>query len=303
MSLYHADRRKVRETFEIPLGSRKEKLECTVFETWRDADQGKVVRCGLAESVEISITTGISEKLSSSIEGTLSASIGPKYLTTITAAIKATLGREVNWSQSTTTKRSFTMTAPECGYYSLTTYQLCREYDLSYFQRGGWLFGEKYWDRIWTKTIVEMTGTHDGIPDKGYDEHCKCPPSPGLECDGRLALDFGSFSMRVPYKISANDSFLIVLAGQMVKFTFSDKKAAARGLHSGIAINVPTSSIPEPMLFLGSIPEGSTDLEATIHMYEDKPVTEPADVHVEVEYLLGTVLKTDVMKPEDFLQR
>jgi len=159
MAVYFQGRRRM-GSFLLALNDRKATLNCEIFERWEDIDCSTTARCGADGQCEVSKTLGISEKTARTLEDVVESSIGIKGFAELKAQAKDIIGKEVNWSQSTTTTKTFPYKAPKCGRFTLIIYQLVREFELSYHRPR--LLGA---DEIWDRVIREDTNTHDALPD------------------------------------------------------------------------------------------------------------------------------------------
>lgn len=267
MALYFPGRREVGKKIELELDSGKGRLEYSIFEYWLDNVPGCTIYCGAEANAEIVRTVGLTTKSTETLETAFESSIGVAGLAQLKSSLRKTLGQEVTWTHSVSTKMTFPCKAPECGKYELTIYQLMRELEVSYFRRGSWLFKSDVWDRKWTKTIIEETEKYDAIPDKTeYDERCSCQAKETPGYDGRLCFDFGNLSMRVPYKLTS-EGLKVRIAEYVISFSFSDYIWGLRGLDRRLSISVATEVIPAALRFLGGI--DGEEAEASVYKYYD----------------------------------
>lgn len=261
MAVYFQGRRRI-GSFLLSLNDRKATLNCEIFEKWEDIDCSTTARCGADGQCEVSKTLGISEKTARTLEDVVESSLGIKGFAELKAQAKDVIGKEVNWSQSTTTTKTFPYKAPKCGRFTLIIYQLVREFELSYHRPR--LLGS---DEIWDRVIREDTNTHDALPDVlEFDEICKCPKNDSLKYDGRLCLDLGNGSFRAPYRITG-DGFEIQIVDKVITFSFDNYPAGVRGFDRGFSITLPVDIVPAPLRFLSGI-EGET-IEAHVSRFKE----------------------------------
>src|SRR5205814_4535455 len=71
--------------------------------------------CGHKTSMKLSKTEGVSTKISAMIETSVEGALGAAGLAQLKSSIKATLGAEVNWSESRTEELNFECDPPKCG--------------------------------------------------------------------------------------------------------------------------------------------------------------------------------------------
>ena len=261
MTQYFPGRRQIGEMRDLSLDSDKSKIQCTVFERWEEIGPECDLYCGAMNTFELGQTIGINKTSSETLESSIEGTIGITGIAQIKSQIKSTLGQEVNWNRSVTTKVTFTCEAPKCGRYLLVVHQLIREYELTHFRRGAWPFRSDVWDWKWDKTIVEETEKYDAIPDvTEYDERCKCPTKDSPDYDGRLSCELGDLSIRAAYKLNAS-GFQVRIGNRVVSFTFMKYAAAIRGMEQGLTILLPGEVISEPLASLSGMNKGKVRIK------------------------------------------
>jgi len=256
MAEYFSGRRKVREPFFIDRDFKNIKIECTVFEYWVDRGS-QTVYCGETEEFEVAKTVGISKTNSEEIKAKIESSIGVKGLAELKSSIEGTMGSSVTWNVSTTQTRKFDITAPKCGRKTITAYALYREYELVAYKEGNWFFNPGYWDKLWDEPVREETGSYASVPDTvEWDPQCsknggEClnePDSPKF--DGRLSLDFGPLSMRVPYKLVPKQLRIRIENHGISYPVYDDHKTVTALLKDGLKLTVMPAAISPIHQFL-----------------------------------------------------
>ena len=253
MAKYFDGRREIGE-FEQEVENGRGKVHCRIFEEWVDADSSTTARCGADGSCTVERMIGLSEKATSTLKGVIEASIGIKDVAGIKSQIEESIGREVNWSETKRTSKTFPIKAPSCGRSTLTIYELVRIYELSYSKKNWNILSSKKWIPGWKRTLREITDNHDGIPEfMPFDEQCNCKEQRNLPPpDGRVIFDFGLISIRVPYRLT-DIGFDVQIMDKIVSLSFTDRQTMVRGLDHGFDVTLPVSYIPEPLLFLGDV--------------------------------------------------
>jgi hypothetical protein len=190
------------------------------------------------------------------------------------SSIKASCGREVQWTYTKAEEQSYVFNAPKCGSKSLTLYQLTYEYDLVGYHRG-YLFKSSVWDRKWARTIPEELPFYSAVPDSiEYSEFCKdCEPKPSPEYDGRLSIDLGPLSLLVPYKLS--EKSLDVRVGKFgIRYPVLNYENTVRAMKDGsLTITIQRDHIDRPLLFLSGLKEDV--LEGRARVYWDQVTGQP----------------------------
>ena len=253
MTAYFAGRRRVGRFFQT-LDSGRSRVDVDIYERWEDIDASTTARCGAAGSCQIAKSEGLSEKSAYNLKGVIESTLGTAGVLSLKVQVEETIGREVNWNRGVTVTKTFPYTAPKCGRFTLTIYELTREYEIAYSRLKRRLFHPDVWETRWTKTLHEATNRHDGYPDiEEFDEACGCPGASPQSDDGRLSFDFGSLTFRFPYRLTES-GFEVQIFKQVVAFAFATGYAnGIRSLDAGVTIDVPLDVIPEPLLFLGEL--------------------------------------------------
>jgi hypothetical protein len=253
MAMYFSGRRLVKSFTREGSGDR-ERLEWRVFEEWRDINEGTTARCGNPGTCVVKLTRGLSEKAMSTLKDTIGGSFGVKDVWAFKAEVEETIGRELNWHAATSSEKTFTIQSPRCGCAALTIYQLVRIFEVTIYRKKWFARADNKWAKICTRTFDEPTNNHDGLPDTlPYDPRCGCPePSVEPKYDGFVCLDFGRISLRVPYTVTET-GLEVQIDRQIINVAATDFPSLLRGLDGGLDIEVSSSFIPEPMLFLGEI--------------------------------------------------
>jgi hypothetical protein len=264
------------------------RIHCVILEEWNDSDNSTTAWCGIDGTCTVEKTVGLSEKENSTLKGVIEATIGIKDVVGIKSQIEESIGREVNWTESKTTSRTFAIKAPKCGRCTLTVYNLIRIYNLTYYRKSKNPFRRDKWVWVWNRTLRERTDNHDLVPDfVPYHERCKCTdPKESPPSDGRLGFDFGGISFRVPYLLT-DKGFDVQIMEKTVSLTFTDRQAMLRGLDHGFDVTLPVVYIPEPLLFLGDVTGDA--LEGTIKK-DAEPILElSATVVTQVSSKIGSL--------------
>jgi hypothetical protein len=253
MSVYYEGRRRV-GGFSQSLESGKSKVDVEIFERWIDVDASTTARCGAVSNSQITRSVGLSEKSTHNLKGVIESALGVQGLINLKAQVEELIGHEVSWNHSVSITKVFEYTAPKCGRYTLTIYELSREYQITYSRQLWRPFQPNIWDKKWTRTLLETTNIHDGYPDiEEFDEACNCNKARPSEYDGRLCFDLGKLSFRVPYRLT-KDGFEVQIFERLVAFVFAnDNVSGVRSLDAGVTILIPINIIPEALVFLGDL--------------------------------------------------
>ena len=275
MPHYFPDRRKVRDLFWIPLKSKREKVSCAIYERWQFR-KSVTCYCGAIGTVTYSKSKGVSETVSETLEHTIESSIGPVGIASVKAAIKQSISHQVNWSKTETEQASFPCNPPKCGRSETTIYELFREYELALYRRGWMPFRDEVWDRKWSYTVPEETGSYVGVPDTvEWDPLCRCETKASPEYDGRLSIDLGSLSLLVPYKQTTN-GMDVRISNLVISFPFHDYKRALYGLEHGLNLPIRREFLPDALIFMGGLQGESW--EANARVYKDEGTQLPVSL-------------------------
>src|SRR2546430_6548430 len=114
MAHYFPDRRIIRELFKIDIVPDKLYVQCAIYERF-EFRTNLPCTCGQKTSKKFSKTQGVSQNISATIESSIEGSLGVAGLAQLKTSIKATLGAEVNWSESRTEETNFECDTPKCG--------------------------------------------------------------------------------------------------------------------------------------------------------------------------------------------
>jgi hypothetical protein len=253
MAHYFPDRRIIRELFKIDIVPNKLYVQCAIYERFEFRKSFNCT-CGHKTSMKLSKTEGVSTKISAIIESSVEGALGVSGLAQLKSSIKATLGAEVNWSESRTEELNFECDPPKCGSCDLTIYQLMREHELAIYKKGGGIFRPEFWDKKWSGTIPEEVGSYAEVPDcLEWDEVCKCPPKQlNADYDGRVSVDFGDVCILAPYKFT-EEGIKIRLAKLVISFPFYKYAEAVATLQTGLKMTFQRSFLPQEALFLGDL--------------------------------------------------
>jgi len=286
MAVYFRGRRKIGE-FLLSPDRGNATLECKIFERWEDIDCSTTARCGAEGECQVSKTEGVSKKTVRTIEDVVESSIGIKDFAELKIQIKDILGKEVNWSHSTTTTKTFPYKAPQCGRCTLVIYQLVREFELAYKRKR--LFGA---DEKWDRLIREDTNCHDALPDvQEFDEICKCQKQNNRKYDGRLCFDLGDGSFRVPYSLTG-DGFDVQIVDKVISFMFDNYSAGMRGFDQGFSISLPVDVVPAPLIFLSDIQDEMVEARVSVFKESDEyPMFEESMVQTSIVKLPNIFLE------------
>lgn len=257
MSIYYEGRKEA-GAFSYSLND-KTNIDCQIFERWEDIDCSTTARCGGTGTCEVVKKVGISESTAISFKESFEAVLGVKGIAHLKGYAESALRKEVNWSASTETKKTFPFSSPKCGFSTLSIYQLVREYELTITQSRTLRS-----DLRWSRLIVERTNNHDAIPYiENFDPVCNCLPKENEESlyDGLLTFDLGDVSFRVPYKTIPQGFRASCFEKEFTISTFrlgaiSDEQENAnspKDISRGFQVEVPREFIPEPLIFLSGI--------------------------------------------------
>lgn len=266
MAEYYADRRLIRELFEIPIVPDKIKAMCAIYERW-EFRRGFDCKCGNKVTLKLVKTEGLSATASATLQGTIESSLGVSGFASLKASLQATLGLTVNWSQAQTEEFTYECDPPECGSCDIAIYQLVREYDLAVYKRGGF-FKTGIWDRKGGASIPELTGFYTEVTDRiEQDEKCKCSPREvRADYDGRVSVDFGNICILAPYRLTQT-GIDIRIAKQVISFPFFEQHKAMDLLETGLRMNFQREWLPAESIFYGKL-EGDV-FEAVVRIYRD----------------------------------
>ncbi|HEU0012694.1 MAG TPA: hypothetical protein VFQ45_03385 [Longimicrobium sp.] len=253
MSYYFPDRRQL-GTFTM-IFPNKGLLKCNAFERWEDIDNGLTVRCGSKGTLQLDLEVGLTERHYATLTGSVSSSIGVEGIAGLSSKVEETIGSEVQWTMASKTTHTVAFEAPKCGRNSQLVYQYIREYELSYY-RSRWLRSPEIWDRV----LKEMTNTYDVLPDiDDVDDLCECDNPPQVvPYDGRLSVDLGRVSARVPFR-HVGDGIEISFFGSTLLAT-----GVGRAEFSG---TFRRDTLPEILLILGGFSE--EEVQATFTPYKE----------------------------------
>lgn len=266
MAVYFSGRKPIGES-SLQLDSGRARVDIRVFERWDDIDISSVGRCGEPATCIVEKAEGLSEKSIQSLKGVIESSLGVEGLAAVKAQIEEVVGKEIQWNRSMTVTKEFKTPSPRCGRALITIYELRREYEVTYLELRKYFFKNDVWDKKWTRTLLQETNKHDGLPDiEEFDELCGCPNAKYPEYDGRLCFDLGNLSFRVPFKI-VETGFDVQIFDRVVSFSFSGAASSIRALEEGVTITIPTEIIPDVLKFLGDIEE--PEVEARVFRYID----------------------------------
>lgn len=266
MAVYFSDRKLVGESSQL-LSSGRARVDIRVFERWDDIDISSIGRCGEPASCVVEKSEGFSDKSIQNLKGVIESTLGVEGVAAVKSRIEEVIGREIQWNRSIKVTKNFEYPSPKCGRAVITIYELRREYEITYLQLRRFTFRNDVWDKKWTRTLLQETNKHDGLPDiEEYDELCQCPEAKHPEYDGRLCFDFGDLSFRVPFRLKEG-GFDVQIFDRVVSFTFSESTDSAHALDEGVAITIPTEVIPEVLRFLGDIKEN--EIEARVFRHTD----------------------------------
>jgi hypothetical protein len=267
MAHYFPDRRIIRELFKIDIVPDKLYVQCAIYERF-EFRANLPCTCGQKTSKKFSKTQGVSTKISATIATFVEGSLGVAGLAQLKTSIQATLGAEVNWSESRTEETNFECAPPKCGSCDLTIYQLVREHELAIYRKGGGIFRPGFWDKKWSGTIPEEVESYAEVPDcLEWDDKCKCPPRHlNADYDGRVSVDFGDICILAPYKFT-DEGIKIRLAKLVVSFPFYKYADAVTTLLTGLTMTFQRSFLPKEALFLGNL-QGES-YAANVRFYRD----------------------------------
>lgn len=266
MAHYHIGRIAI-GNFEILSADANSRLTCSIFQKWIE-ELSDCCYCGMQSSAKLSKTVEFSTKNSSSMEGSIESSLGFSGLVQLKSKIQGVIGREVSWSRSKGIEVDFPIEAPKCGQAELTIYQMIREYEISYFVKGGYLFRRDVWDHRWSKNLTEETDNYSALPDcTEWDERCKCEPVLSPQYDGRLSVDFGQLNLLIPYQLSQT-SLKVRIANKVVTYPILSGAAVSSYLEAstellyGAPLNFRSDFLPDSLMTLGGLIETSFDGDA-----------------------------------------
>lgn len=297
MSHYFEGRKQVGEPFEVGMSGRR-KLRCTIYQRWAEKDHYEC-HCGLTLPVKITKTQGITKTDSESFESSVSSKIGVKDVAELSSKIKAVSGHEVQWSYSKAEEMSFTCDAPQCGCKVVSVSQLVQEYELILYVRG-YLFKRNVWDMEWSRTISQELPFYSATQDvQEYDERCKdCVVKPSPEFDGRLSLDLGVLSLRVPYKMTKEQ--LDVRVGKFgLRFPVENYVEAMMAFSSrtGVAFTLETRFVDRTLCYLSGLKE--THAKGSARIYKTSGMRSQAEELAKEITLQNYVLEKMAPKQAD----
>lgn len=261
MATYFRERRVIGTTLcELEPG--RLEIRCEIHERWEDIDS-TTARCGDDGTCTISRHIGVSQKTAETIKASIETELGLSGISKLKTSIEGTIGREVIWEARTETTKTFPFKVPKCGRATLTIYQLFRDYDISIWRRKRWPGGGE-WRETGRRLISEALNAHDALKDiEDRDPGCKCPPAPADDPHGFLCLDFGTVSLRLPYRLTDTELELLGLESA-VAFSiekFDSRDNAMQSLLEGIDFKIARRLLPEPILFLlGDAGSGDADV-------------------------------------------
>ena len=299
MSHFFEGRKQIGEPFEVGAFGRR-KVRCTIFRRWIDKEHYEC-HCGLNLPVKITKTRGVSQTESKSFENSIGSKIGVKDLAELNSKIKTISGHEVQWTYTKAEEMSFTCDPPQCGCKVVSVSQLAQEYEFIVYARG-FLFKRNVWDMECTRTLSEELSYYSATQDVlEYDESCKgCAQKESPEFDGRLSLDLGSLSLRVPYKITKER--LDVRVGKFgLRFPVENYEEAILAFSSrtGVEFTIETRFIDPPLCFLSGLTEQYSRGVARIYEGAGTRRRDRAEELAKGIRLQDYVLEKPIAKPAD----
>ncbi len=269
MAIYFPGRRLLK-AFSTIAPNKRSRIDWRISEEWRDIDEGTASRCGVEGTCTVEVASGISEKAMSTLKEVAGGTLGLKDVWSLKYDVEHTIGREVNWQVSQRSTKTFKVQPPKCGRSALTVYQLFRIYELTCARKKWFSFDDEKWVKLNTRTIEERTNNHDAIPDTvESDPICNCPDSPPEPVfDGLMQLSFGAIGLRVPYRLTQT-GLELQIDRQIVSIDASDLTALMRRLESGLEVEVAADLIPEPLRFLGNVPDDAKLLGRMVKYAEE----------------------------------
>ena len=289
MPHFFVGRQTIGSPFEIPLSGHT-KIRCQIYERWK-LKQTYECSCGLSVPFKVTRAWGVLEKDTETIEAAVGSSIGSKEVARLNSKITATSGHEIEWSYSKAEEMSFTCDAPACGRKEIRVYQLTYDYEISGYSRG-YIFKRTVWDLEWTWTVSEEIASYSCTCDVSeFDERCKnCMAKPSPEFDGRLSLDLGPLSLRIPYKMEAT-KMETRIGKYGIALPVSDyQKHIAQLEGNGLTVAMGQNLIDPALLFLSGLK--GDEFEGNLKIYTDAVIPRPEPVETKIvleEYMIGGV--------------
>jgi len=273
MPHFFVGRQTIGEPFEVPV-SNHTKIRCQIFQRWKQKETYEC-SCGLTVPFKVTRTWGVSEKDTETLEASLGGSIGAKDIAQIKSRIATTSGHEIEWTYSRAQEMNFTCDPPACGRKEIRIYQLVYEYEMCGYSRG-YLFKRHVWDLEWTWTMSEELSSYSCTCDTSeFDdrcgEKCKANPKPSPEFDGRLSLDLGPLSLRIPYKMEAT-KMQTRIGAYGIDISVADQKRYLDRLEKdGVTLRLGNKFIDPVLLFLSGLK--GDEFEGNLKIYTDAVAT------------------------------
>lgn len=249
MGAYFPERRQIGQPFTVIFDSGNARVDCTIYERWKEKTRSVPVYCGTPSEYAVERTLGLDEKRSSSVESTITSTLGVQGVASFKSSVKAIIGTEINWNYSFREKQSFQCVAPECGHYEIVVYQFVRDYHLTYFRRGAFPFRHNVWNKKWgPEPFTEYIHRYDSTVDRAdYDEQCGCPPPSSPDCEGLITLSFDGVSFQAPY--TQKDKQITLTVGER-PYSFPLTTASLSVPQKAL---LPANLFPPSLLFLAGI--------------------------------------------------
>jgi len=254
MARYFEGRKHIRSFTQRTRNSRL-KFQWDIYEEWRDINEGTTARCDQAGEIVLSSTKGIDQKAINTLKTLASASIGNENIFGLKAEIEKTQSIELGWHAESTVENRFSIKSPKCGIAELTIYQLFHIYTVTTLRRHWFPINNTQWRVMGSKTFIEGKHFHDGLHDYvKYDPSCKCPQTDtDRDWDGIIGVDMGPASLRAPFMVN-DDKLHIQIFPHDIQIEILDLVAFDQNIEKGMEIRFPAAVLPEPLLFLHSIP-------------------------------------------------
>lgn len=272
--------RKLIKTFSIFSPNKRSRVDCEIFEEWRDIDEGTAARCGVEGTCTIEIASGITEKAMSTLKEVAGGTLGLKDVWSLKSEVESSFGREINWQVSQKSSKTFQIKPPPCGRSALTIYQLFRIYKITSLRKSWFSFDDEKWVTLHDRTIEERTNNHDAIPDTvAVDPVCNCSnQAEPQKYIGFLQISTATVGLRVPYW-TFKDKLLVQIDRKVVGIRSQDLPTIMQKLDTGYDYFMNSTLIPEPLRFLGNIPEGQR-LQFHMKLLENTTFTNSQADHV-----------------------
>ena len=214
-----------------------------VYQKFVDINEAVTAMCGGSVKTEITRSVGLSESEALKFGANVRGKIGTAFAE-LESSMSTEVRSEVNWTLGESVTKSFSFEAPKCGSRTDTYYQLCREYELVFFEK------KQFKTKQWFTTFTEKTGRYhvstDIVP---FEDECNCDVPSDIPPFSQVVIQHGSGSSTA----TVSD-----VGGRSLLFAGGKPAVLEAPLGEGPKeLTVKASVFSEGLRFLAQIPEGN----------------------------------------------